>query len=125
MVIQLSCSVGSKPYILCPLIEEVIKLTFTYPGHLSLYTRYCPCQISKVLNVSFLFPEGSWSAIRELVVVNPEELFNFFDISSKDGHYLVLNALLLRRATHFTEGTADPSDTLSFFIDLVQKLKPK
>ena len=53
---------------------------------------------------------------------NAPELSSYYEVAYRDGHYLVLYALLLRRFDSLAQGGIG---TVSFLMDVLKNLKPK
>ncbi|CAG7722933.1 unnamed protein product [Allacma fusca] len=80
--------------------------------------------IETAINLCFQHQEATWDSISEvsLVSTNIAELGTYFEVAYRDGHYLVLYCLFLRRFDSLTQGGVS---TISFLMDVLKNLKPK
>jgi hypothetical protein len=80
--------------------------------------------IETAIGLCFHHPEATWDSISgvSLVSTNVAELGTYFEVAYRDGHYLVLYCLFLRRFDNLSQGGVS---TVSFLMDVLKNLKPK
>lgn len=67
---------------------------------------------------------ATWENLCEKATLTPDEreVASYFEVSSKDGHFLVLYVLLTKRYKQICNGGAN---SVNFLLDILKNLKPR
>lgn len=67
---------------------------------------------------------ATWPELCDKATLSTDEreVATYFEVSSKDGHFLVLHALLLKRFHVICRGSVN---SINFLSDLLKNLKPR
>ena len=121
------CCLDNKvpAYTTVPLIEASIRLCFRHRGSLNICESiFVVAEDLASIRLYGMIVDASWDSIVEVAAVtdNAPELSSYYEVAYRDGHYLVLYALLLRRFDSLSQGGIG---TVSFLMDVLKNLKPK
>jgi len=77
----------------------------------------------KIKTINLIILDGNWQSIGHLAVITEQSEQNqYLDVASKDGHFLVLYCLLVKRIHFYTHGALQ---SVSSLMEIMKNIKPR